>query len=87
MPAIIYPDDSNHAGGVTFVYPCPNSPISITETARKDVPAGKPYKIVQDSDLPTDADYEFFEAFEYDFSSPDGTAIGQDAWWKEQEGK
>ena len=58
--AIIYPNDN---GGVALVIPAPECGLTIEEIAAKDVPAGKPYKIVNYSDLPTD--HTFFEAWEY----------------------
>jgi hypothetical protein len=58
--AIIYPNDN---GGVALVIPAPDCGLTIEQIAAKDVPAGKPYKIVNYSDLPTD--HTFFEAWEY----------------------
>ena len=52
---IIYPTDN---GGVAVIIPA----ISI-ELAMKDVPAGKPYKIVDGSDIPSDR--TFRNAWEY----------------------
>ena len=52
---IIYPNDN---GGVAVIIPA----ISI-ELAMKDVPAGKPYKIVDVADIPTDR--TFRNAWEY----------------------
>ena len=52
---IIYPTDN---GGVAVIIPA----ISI-ELAMKDVPAGKPYKIVDVADIPTDR--TFRNAWEY----------------------
>ena len=48
---IIYPTDD---GGVAVIVPAPESGLSIQEIAAKDVPAGKSYKIVDVSDIPTD---------------------------------
>ena len=48
---IIYPTDD---GGVAVIVPAPESGLSIQEIALKDVPAGKPFKIVDVSDIPTD---------------------------------
>ena len=52
---IIYPNDD---GGVAVIIPA----VSI-ELAMKDVPAGKPYKIVDVADIPTDR--TFRNAWEY----------------------
>jgi hypothetical protein len=55
---IIYPTDD---GGVAIIVPA----VSI-ESAMKDIPAGKPYKIVDVADIPTDRTFrdawEFSEA-------------------------
>jgi hypothetical protein len=75
---IIYPNDEGH---LSFVYPA-DCGIAIEEIARKDVPAGKPFLIVPDEQVPRD--HTFFDAFEADFSSPDGYGIGSDAWFAEQ---
>jgi len=79
---IIFPNDS---GGVVFCYPNPNSGLTLEEIARKDVPAGKPYLLVPDELVPKD--HTFFDAFEADFTTPDGFGIGADAWFAEQEAK
>ena len=52
------------------------------EVARKDVPVGVPYKIINHTDLPEDQ--TFFNAWEADFSNPDGYGIGAEAWFAEQ---
>jgi hypothetical protein len=48
---IIYSTDE---GGVAIVVPAPECKLTIEELAAKDVPAGKPYKIVDVADIPTD---------------------------------
>ena len=48
---IIYKTDE---GGVAVIIPAPECPLSIEEIAKKDVPTGKPYKIVDATDIPTD---------------------------------
>ena len=48
---IIFPSDD---GGVCVIVPAPESGLSIQEIAAKDVPAGKVFKIVDVSDIPTD---------------------------------
>jgi hypothetical protein len=57
---IIYPTDE---GGVAIVVPAPDCGLRIEEIAVKDVPAGKPYKIVDVADIPTDR--TFRGAWEY----------------------
>ena len=79
---IIFPNDE---GGVVFCYPALNCGLTIEEIARKDVPSGKPFVITTVDQLPED--HTFFNAFEADFSNPDGYGIGAEAWFAEQEGK
>jgi len=57
---IIYPNDE---GWLSVVTPAPECNLTIEEIAAKDVPAGKPFKIVDYSDLPED--HTFFNAWEY----------------------
>jgi hypothetical protein len=57
---IIYPSDD---GGVSILIPAPECALSIEEIALKDVPEGKPYKIVDVSDIPSDR--TFRNAWEY----------------------
>lgn len=57
---IIYPNDD---GGVSIIVPAPECGLTIEEIAAKDVPAGKPFKIVDVSDIPTDR--TFRNAWEY----------------------
>ena len=50
---IIY---KNESGGVSVLHPTDEalSLMTIDEIALKDVPTGLPYKIVEDSEIPTD---------------------------------
>jgi len=59
---IIYPTDD---GGVAIIIPAPEylETHTIEELAAKDVPAGKPYQIVDVADIPTDR--TFRAAWEY----------------------
>jgi hypothetical protein len=57
---IIYPNDE---GGVSVIVPAPECGLTIEEIAAKDVPAGKPYKIVDVSEIPSDR--TFRNAWEY----------------------
>lgn len=77
MKRIIYPNDE---GGLCVVIPSPNTKLTIEQLALKDVPAGKPYKIIEDSDVPTDR--TFRNAWEADFSNPDGFGLGHDEWFR-----
>ena len=56
---IIYPTDN---GGVAIIVPA-DCGLTIEEIAAKDVPQGKPYKIVDVADIPTDR--TFRNAWEY----------------------
>jgi hypothetical protein len=56
---IIYPTDN---GGVAVIIPA-DCGLTIEEIAAKDVPQGKPYKIVDVADIPTDR--TFRNAWEY----------------------
>lgn len=58
---IIYPKDD---GGVAIVVPAPECGLFIEQIAAKDVPPGKPYKIVHISEIP--ADRTFRNAWEYE---------------------
>jgi hypothetical protein len=57
---IIYPTDD---GGVAIIVPANECGLTIEEIAAKDVPAGKPYKIVDVADIPSDR--TFRNAWEY----------------------
>lgn len=58
---IIYPNEET--GGVVLVCPAPGFTV---DQVIKDVPTGKPYLIVDVNDL---QDFDFFEAWETDFSN------------------
>jgi hypothetical protein len=62
MKRIIYPTDD---GGVAIVIPAPEAleTMTIEEIAAKDVPDGKPFKIIDTADVPTDR--TFRNAWEY----------------------
>ena len=74
---IIY---QTNEGGVAVMIPSGEMPIE--EVARKDVPAGAPFKIIDTVDVPDDR--TFRAAWEADMTSPHGTGIGQQAWFIEQ---
>ena len=57
---IIYPTDD---GGVAVIIPATECGLTIEEIAAKDVPKGKPYKIVDVADIPSDR--TFRDAWEY----------------------
>ena len=51
---IIFPNDE---GGVSIVVPAPDCELSLEQIAGKDVPAGKPYQIVDVSEIPDSREY------------------------------
>ena len=57
MTKIIYKQDSGVLAVITPILteinPVTGNPFTIEEIAAKDVPTGKKYKIVEDSDLPS----------------------------------
>ena len=57
---IIYPNDD---GGVCVIVPSPNWKKTIEELAEKDVPKGRPFKIIDASEVPFDT--TFRNAWEY----------------------
>lgn len=50
-PRIIYQSDD---GGVAVIIPWLGSGLTVEEIAAKDVPTGKPFKIVDASEIPAD---------------------------------
>jgi len=48
---IIFPTDD---GGVAVIVPAPDTGLTIEQLAAKDVPAGKPYQIVNVDEVPSD---------------------------------
>jgi hypothetical protein len=57
---IIYPTND---GRVAIIVPSANCGLTVEEIAAKDVPAGKPFKIIDVADVPTDR--TFRNAWEY----------------------
>jgi hypothetical protein len=50
MQVIIFPNDDS---GVAVIIPAPEFADQIEAVATKDVPAGKPFRIVDNSELPS----------------------------------
>lgn len=50
MQVIIFPNDN---GGVSVIIPAPEFADQIKAVAQKDVPEGKPWRIVDDKSLPS----------------------------------
>ena len=78
MNRIIY---QNNDGGVSIIIPTPEAlqTLTIDDIAKKDVPAGVSYKIVDASDIPEDR--TFRGAWEAEITEPDGVGLGYDAWF------
>lgn len=57
---IIYQTDG---GGVAVIVPAPECGLTVEEIAAKDVPEGKPWRIVDEADIPTDR--TFRDAWEW----------------------
>lgn len=79
MKRILFPNDD---GGVSVIVPTGELPLE--DVAQKDVPIGVPYVIVNASEIPSDR--TFRNAWEADFSNPDGYGIGYDAWFAQKNG-
>lgn len=63
---IIY---THNNGAVAVIVPSPNTNLTIEEIAAKDVPTGKPYKIVDVSEIPTDrTDRDLWDVDEADLT-------------------
>lgn len=74
---IIYPNE----GKLAVVFPNPACGLTIEQIAGKDVPQGIPYLIMSVDQLPEDQ--TLFDAWEADFSEPDGFG-DPDAYWAAQ---
>ena len=57
---VIYPNDN---GGVSVLTPVPDCGLTLEEIIAKDIPAGKPYQVIDKSEVPTDR--TFRNAWEY----------------------
>jgi hypothetical protein len=67
---------------VALLTPSEECGLTIEEIARKDVPDGVPFIIVDEKDLPSD--HTFFDAWQADFSKPDGYGVGHKKWFAER---
>lgn len=77
MQVIIFPNQTS----IAVIRPV-ECGMTIQEIARKDVPSGVPYRIIDAALIPADRTYR--DAWTADFSAPDGYGIGADAWFAEQ---
>ena len=71
----------NQFGGISVIIPTGELPIE--DVGQKDVPEGAPYLIADVADIPSDR--TFRDAWEADFSNPDGYGIGADAYFAAKE--
>ncbi|HEX4917148.1 MAG TPA: hypothetical protein VFV43_04555 [Limnobacter sp.] len=74
---LIFPNDQ---GGICII--TSTGELSLDIVAKKDVPFGAPYLIVDNSFFPEDR--TFRDAWEADFSNPDGYGLGPQRWFIEQ---
>ena len=58
---IIYQNDD---GGVAIITPC-DCGLTIEEIAAKDVPTGRPYKIVDVADIPSDREWRTIDDLDW----------------------
>lgn len=75
---ILHPSPDRPNGVCATVVADPR--LTIEEAAQLIVPEGQPYLIVDRADLPPD-DGVWFEAWEADFSEPDGYGINNEEWF------
>ena len=66
MKLAIFPNETT----ISVLVPAPNCSLSFEQICAKDVPTGVPFLIIDSSELP--ADREFRDAWQADFSNPDG---------------
>lgn len=52
---------------LSLMWPADNVGLTVEEIAKKDVPKGVKYKILDESELPSDL--SFIDAWEYDFTN------------------
>lgn len=77
MQAIIFPNRTT----ISVIRPL-DCGLTIQEIARKDVPFGVPYRIIDAAAIPTDRTYR--SAWNADFSAPNGRGLGPHRWWIEK---
>ena len=66
MKLAIFPNETT----ISVLVPALNCGLTLEQICAKDVPTGVPYLIIDSSELP--ADREFRDAWQADFSNPDG---------------
>ena len=74
---VIYKTGEDGSFGILW----PTGLLPIEEVAKKDVPPGVPYMIIDRSDLPKDGAYR--GAWTTSFDDPHGNGIGHHKWYEE----
>jgi hypothetical protein len=82
LKLIVYKNSDDNS--VALIIPATETEFTVTEIAQRDTPAGLPYLILDRDSLPLEH-LDYFDAWESDFSNPDGYGIGREAWDAEQE--
>ena len=69
-------------GGLSVTTLTKSNPTNddLIRSANRTIPKGIKYKIIDSTDLPSDRDFR--DAWEGDFSSPDGTSVGREDYDK-----
>ncbi len=62
----------------------PTGEIDLNEVARKDVPKGVNYWIVEDNEIPNDRTFRNAWELTDSVGTADGQGVGSDAWFAEQ---
>ena len=80
MTKIIYKQDSGVLAVITPILtetnPVTGNPFTIEEIAAKDVPTGKKYKIVEDSDIPSSRNFRnAWRVDESDLTDGEGSCV------------
>ena len=76
---IIFPYGEDNCVAILY----PTGEIPFEDVCLKDVPENIPYIIVDQSDIPKDM--TFRDAWEADFSNPDGYGLGHEKWLESKE--
>jgi len=76
---IVHPDGN---GGIVVLVPSPDCGLTVEQIAQKDVPNGVPFNIIDRSQSPQDS--LFRDAWEFDFSAPDGHGNPAVYWGAQQ---
>lgn len=78
MSKVIISPNPYYPGAVCMTIPAEG--FDLEKVSHTALPAGTPYLFVDRADLPPD-DGVWFNAWEADFSVPDGISMGRDAWF------